>query len=182
MNIFRFIADMLHLTAILILLYRIRKSRNCIGLSCKTQEIYLLVFCMRYADLFMYYVSAYNTSMKIFFICSTALIIYLMRFKKPYCFTYDQLGDDFPHWKVLLPAALVLTCIVQSGWTPWELVWSYSLWLESVAFLPQIVMLNKIRIVENITSHYVAALGLYRFFYILNWIYRWQIDGFYCWT
>ena len=44
---------------------------------------------MTYADLFMYYVSAYNTSMKIFFISSTALIIYLMRFKKPYCFTYD---------------------------------------------------------------------------------------------
>lgn len=31
MNIFRFIADMLHLAAILILIYRIRKSRNCIG-------------------------------------------------------------------------------------------------------------------------------------------------------
>ena len=31
MNIFRFIADMLHLAAICILLYRIRKSRNCIG-------------------------------------------------------------------------------------------------------------------------------------------------------
>ena len=31
MNIFRFIADMLHLSAILILLYRIKKSRNCIG-------------------------------------------------------------------------------------------------------------------------------------------------------
>lgn len=43
-------------------------------------------------------------------------------------------------------------------------------------------MLNKVRIVENITSHYVAALGLYRFFYILNWIYRWKVDGFYCWT
>lgn len=33
MNIFRFVADMLHLGAILILLYRIRKSRNCIGKS-----------------------------------------------------------------------------------------------------------------------------------------------------
>ena len=43
-------------------------------------------------------------------------------------------------------------------------------------------MLNKIRIVENITSHYVAALGLYRFFYILNWIYRYQVDGKYCLT
>lgn len=86
------------------------------------------------------------------------------------------------HLKMLLPAALVLTCIVQSGWTPWELCWSYSLWLESLAFIPQIIMLNKVKIVENITSHYVAALGLYRFFYILNWIYRYKVDGFYCWT
>lgn len=31
MNLFRFIADMLHLAAILILIYRIKKSRNCIG-------------------------------------------------------------------------------------------------------------------------------------------------------
>ena len=31
MNIFRLIADFLHLSAILLLVYRIRKSRNCIG-------------------------------------------------------------------------------------------------------------------------------------------------------
>ena len=84
----------------------------------------------------MYYVSAYNTCMKIFFISSTAFIIYLMRFKKPFCSTYDAMGDDFPHFKVLIPAALDLTCIVQSGWTSWELTWSFSLWLEALAFLP----------------------------------------------
>ena len=33
MNIFRLIADMLHLLAIVTLLYRIYKSRNCIGKS-----------------------------------------------------------------------------------------------------------------------------------------------------
>lgn len=52
-------------------------------------------------------------------------------------------------------------------------------------------MLNKIRVIENITSHYVAALGLYRFFYILNWynevfdkyrMYRYYVDDFFCWT
>ena len=92
------------------------------------------------------------------------------------------MGDDFPHLLALVPAAIVVTAIINSGYTPWELTWSFSLWLEAVAFIPQIWMLNKIRIVENITSHYVAALGLYRFFYILNWVYRWQVDGFYCLT
>jgi len=43
------------------------------------------VFCVRYLDLFMYFISMYNTLMKIFFISSTAFIIYLMRYKKPYC-------------------------------------------------------------------------------------------------
>ena len=56
-----------------------------LGLSCKTQEMYLIVFCVRYLDLFMYYISLYNTFMKFFFIGSTAFIIYLMRYKKPYC-------------------------------------------------------------------------------------------------
>ena len=138
------------------------------GLSCKTQEIYLLVFLIRYSDLFLYFVSVYNTLMKIFFIASTALLIYLMRYKVPFCTTYDSLGDKFYHW-TLLPVALVLTCILNTGWSPWTFMWSYSLWLEAVAFIPQIVMLHQMRVIENLTSHYVACLGLYRFFYILNW-------------
>lgn len=74
---------------------------NCIGLSCKTQEIYLLVFLMRYADLFMYFVSVYNTLMKIFFISSTSFIIYMIRFKKPYC-TVSIVILDFLFFKIWL--------------------------------------------------------------------------------
>ena len=117
----------------------------------------------------MYFVSVYNTLMKLFFISSTAFIIYLMKFKKPYCTTYDALGDQFPHLIALLPAAFVLTLIINSGYTAWEFAWSFTLWLEAIAFIPQIIMLNKIRIIENLTSHYVGMLGAYRFFYILNW-------------
>ena len=43
-------------------------------------------------------------------------------------------------------------------------------------------MLNKIRIVENITAHYVVCLGLYRFVYMFNWIYRFYTEGYYYWT
>lgn len=182
MNIFRMTADMLHLLGICILGHKIYKSRNCIGISCKTQEIYLLVFCMRYIDLFMYFISLYNTCMKLFFISSTAGLIYLMKKKKPFCTTYDVLADDFKHWLILLPSALVLTLMCNSGWDSWEMVWSFSLWLESIAFIPQIIMLNKIGVVENLTSHYVACLGLYRFFYILNWVYKYMQDEELCMT
>lgn len=47
------------------------------------------MFCVRYLDLFMYFISVYNTLMKVFFISATALIIYLMRVRKPFCTTYD---------------------------------------------------------------------------------------------
>ena len=36
--------------------------------------------------------------------------------------------------------------------------------------------------IENITTHYMACLGVYRAIYILNWFYRYETEGFYCWT
>jgi ER lumen protein retaining receptor len=77
MNIFRFFGDMLHLASIILLAWKLNKSKSCVGMyrllyrgkfcpvgvSCRTQEIYLLVFVARYLDLFWLYVSFYNTGM-----------------------------------------------------------------------------------------------------------------------
>ncbi len=43
----------------------------------------------------MYYISLYNTLMNAFFISSTALTIYLMRYKKPFCAVSIQLHANF---------------------------------------------------------------------------------------
>jgi ER lumen protein retaining receptor len=64
----------------------------------------------------------------------------------------------------------------------WEMTWSFSLWLEAFAIMPQIDIVNKQKSVESFTAHYIAALGFYRFFYILNWIYRYYDENFLCWT
>lgn len=53
-----------------------------------------------------------------------------------------------------------------------ELLWTFSIYLESIAILPQLLVLRKYRLVENLTGKFMLLLGLYRFFYILNWIYR----------
>ncbi|CAD8140451.1 unnamed protein product [Paramecium octaurelia] len=181
-NPFRYIADFLHLVSFLILILKIRKTRNCLGLSFRTQEIYLAVFCVRYIDLFMYFVSVYNTSMKLLYISSTVFIIYLMKFKKPYCLSYDSASDDFPHYKFIYTGAAVLALLVHTDLAPFELGWSYSIWLEALAIIPQLHMLQKIKDVENITSNYVGALGVYRFFYIVSWIYKYSLTGDVCWT
>ena len=65
-----------------------------LGLSLKTQILYLVVFVARYLDLFVRWVSLYNTVMKLFFIGSSAYIVYLMCVK--YKSTYEHEKDSFP--------------------------------------------------------------------------------------
>ena len=58
-----------------------------------------------------------------------------------------------------------------------EIMWSFSIWLEAVAILPQVAVMQADGQCENINSHYVFSLGSYRAFYIINWIYRKFTDG-----
>ena len=74
--------------------------------------------------------------MKLLFILSTTFNIYLMRYHKSYRISYRRKEEDpFPHL-FLIPFALVMTLLVHLDWTLWELSWSISLLLESVAVLP----------------------------------------------
>jgi len=58
-----------------------------------------------------------------------------------------------------------------------EILWAFSIWLEAVAILPQLFMLQRTGEAETITTHYLFALGLYRAMYIPNWIYRYFAEG-----
>lgn len=42
-------------------------------------------------------------------------------------------------------------------------------------------MVSKTGEAETITSHYLFALGIYRFLYILNWSYRYYVENFLDW-
>ena len=179
MNIYRLIADFLHLISFLILIYKLIHSKSTIGISCKTQEIYLIVFLTRYLDLLIYIVSVYNTIMKITFILVTILIIYLIRFNKKISATYNrEKEDDFPH-TYLIPFALIMSFLIHSEFDYWEMIWSFSLWLESVAIFPQINILNKKNGVEKFTGYYILSLGSYRFFYLLSWIYSYYYENYF---
>jgi len=59
-----------------------------------------------------------------------------------------------------------------------QILWTFSIYLEAVAILPQLFMISKTGHAETITSHYLFALGSYRALYILNWIYRYNSEGF----
>merc|ERR1711971_846361 len=162
MNFFRLLGDVSHLLAILILLLKIWKTRSCAGISGKSQILFLVVFVTRYLDLVTNFVSLYNTGMKVFFIVSAAATVYLMYVK--FRATYDGNHDSFRVEFLLAPMAIL---------------WTFSIYLESVAILPQLFMVSKTGEAETITSHYLFALGSYRALYILNWIYRYHFENTY---
>lgn len=59
------------------------------------------------------------------------------------------MGDDFQHLKFIYPAAAVLTVLIHTEFTKFEMVWSYSIWLESMAIIPQLYMIAKIKDVKT---------------------------------
>lgn len=53
-----------------------------------------------------------------------------------------------------------------------QCLWTFSIFLEAVAILPQLIVLQRYREVENLTGHYIFFLGAYRALYIVNWVRR----------
>ncbi|EEQ91948.2 hypothetical protein RJZ56_006204 [Blastomyces dermatitidis] len=177
MNIFRLLADFSHLISILILLQKMKSSSSCSGISFKSQALYLFVYITRYLDLFWTFTdSAYNTVFKLLFISSSAYTLYLM--VNDYKPTHDPNIDTFKV-QYLLGASVVLGVIFPPRYEFAEILWAFSIWLESVAILPQLFMLQRTGEAETITTHYLFALGIYRALYIPNWIYRYFSDGFF---
>ncbi|KAJ3810602.1 ER lumen protein retaining receptor-domain-containing protein [Lentinula lateritia] len=174
MNLFRLLGDLSHLASILVLVHKIRTSRSCRGISFKTQALYVAVFVARYLDLFFRFISLYNTVMKVFFIGSSCYILYLMKFR--YRPTNDPSIDTF-RLEYLIGPCVILSLIFNYQFWFTEILWSFSIFLESVAILPQLFMLQRTGEAETITTHYLAALGIYRALYIPNWIYRYFSEG-----
>ncbi|XP_003487151.1 ER lumen protein-retaining receptor [Bombus vosnesenskii] len=176
MNIFRLLGDLSHLVAIIILLLKIWKTRSCAGISGKSQILFAIVYTTRYLDLLTTYVSAYNTFMKIIFIATSYVTVFLMYVK--FKATYDHNHDTFRIEFLILPTS-VLALLINNEFTIVEVLWTFSIYLESVAILPQLFLVSKTGEAESITSHYLFALGSYRGLYLLNWVYRYYAEDHY---
>ncbi|ELQ74147.1 ER lumen protein retaining receptor [Trachipleistophora hominis] len=175
-SIFRFTGDIVHLYTMLILFKKIRETKSVSGLSLKTQFLYLVVFVARYLDLFYFwfgsFLDVYNFIMKIIYISLQSVLIYMIRYK--YFYSYDVFLDTFNVYNLVVPCA-VLAVFLKSGTYGLvdyfvEFLYTFSVLLESVAILPQLVQLQESGEAETLTSQFIFFLGLYRLFYVVNWI------------
>eukprot|EP00658_Telonema_sp_P-2_P016595 TRINITY_DN16440_c0_g4_i3.p1 TRINITY_DN16440_c0_g4~~TRINITY_DN16440_c0_g4_i3.p1 ORF type:complete len:221 (-),score=58.77 TRINITY_DN16440_c0_g4_i3:461-1123(-) len=179
MNIFRFTGDMLHIVSICLILLRMLKQKTCAGLSKKTQIAYCIVFTLRYIDLFTNFYSLYNTVLKVLFIASSYWIWWLMEKDPQISATYDLEQKDTARLELLVAACFVLAILTSVDWTIKEILWTVSIYMEAVAIMPQIFLLQRLGNCEALSSHYIACLGGYRAFYLLNWVYRYLTEDLY---
>lgn len=184
------VGDMTHLASILVsnsfsverallftqaLLLKIHATRSCAGLSLRTQELYTVVFITRYLDLLFSFISLYNTLMKIFFIMTSCSIVWFMHCHRVVRQTYDREQDTFRVVFLLIPCFL-LAILINNDFTVVEVLWTFSIYLEAVAILPQLILLQRTKNIDTLTSNYVFLLGGYRSLYLLNWLYRYMTE------
>eukprot|EP00469_Lotharella_globosa_P006054 CAMPEP_0167800710 /NCGR_PEP_ID=MMETSP0111_2-20121227/17929_1 /TAXON_ID=91324 /ORGANISM="Lotharella globosa, Strain CCCM811" /LENGTH=271 /DNA_ID=CAMNT_0007696093 /DNA_START=53 /DNA_END=868 /DNA_ORIENTATION=- len=180
-NGFRLAGDFLHLASLVFLLIQFHTAKSQAGISLKTQELYLVVFLARYMDIFWNFMSLYNTVMKLLFIGTTVYIIYMMR--KPLKQTATMEPNGLRICGALIAGSLVLALIYNDRYPGGgfyngfaEIAWTFSIYLEAVAIVPQMEVLGRAKIVKNLTANYLFALGAYRVFYLLNYGYRFAVD------
>jgi len=180
-NVFRLLGDFSHVAAFAFLLFRLQSAGNCAGISLKTQEFYLAVFVCRYIDVFTNFISMYNTVMKCLFIATTAYIVFMMRTTLKASSSPEPEGTRLAMF--IVPACGFLAIVlndhnVSDSYAAClqSFFWAFSIYLESVAIVPQMALLRRKKVVENLTANYIVALGLYRAMYLVNWAYRWFVD------
>ncbi|OAP64161.1 hypothetical protein AYL99_00133 [Fonsecaea erecta] len=177
MNIFRILGDVSHTASKCILIWAIHSNKSAEGVSLLTQILYIAVFVTRYLDLFWVPPSAswWNFILKNFYIWSSIYIIILMT----RVFARTREREKAWKWGAYATAASMLAaplvCLTFNGprrTTFAEVMWTFSIILESVCVLPQLLLLRQTTVPTVIDSFYLVTLGSYRAFYLLNWIYR----------
>lgn len=181
MNIFRILGDVSHTLSKCILIFAIHRNHSTEGVSLITQGLYCLVFVSRYLDIF-HFISAWNTILKFFYILSSLYILFLM------LKVYARTREREKAWKfgaICLVGSAVGAPFMMMIFKPkhlWgfqEVFWTFSIILESVCVLPQLLLLRQTNVPTVIDSYYLLTLGSYRAFYILNWILRdFENDGY----
>ncbi|EPY37808.1 ER lumen protein retaining receptor [Angomonas deanei] len=171
--------DLLHLASFFVLLTKMLRQRSAAGISLKSMFLFALVYSTRYIDLFLSFISVYNTVMKIIFLCVSWYVVFLIKYKNPWKATYDRDNDTF-RIQYLIGACFILgLCFHRKPRLGFfvEVLWAFSQYLEAVAILPQIFLLQYTERYEALTSHYLFTLGLYRAFYLIHWFVRYLNYG-----
>nr|GMD15661.1 putative ER lumen protein-retaining receptor C28H8.4 [Ipomoea batatas] len=137
----------------------------------RTQEITALFLAIRLCCSFCMEADI-HTALDFVTLLSTLWVMYMIRFKLK--FTYMAELDSMPIYYIIVPAAILALFVhpYTDHILPLPIFWAFCVFLESVSVLPQLRMMQKAKMIEPFTAHYVFALGIARFLGCAHWFIR----------
>mmetsp|Transcript_19996 Transcript_19996/g.28908 ORF Transcript_19996/g.28908 Transcript_19996/m.28908 type:complete len:283 (-) Transcript_19996:120-968(-) len=180
-------ASMTRCFAFCVLAWKMRKTAQ--GVSLKTLEMYAIMYAFRLLSIvrhqgylpydrsgdWFYHVIEFAA----LFLCCLCMFFIMKPHKETYDKSFDKFGDlHIPSELGIL--YLVLPCFALAILVHPNLnaeflsdfCWTFSMYLETVAIIPQLYMFQKqaSRIVEVLISHFVFALGFARILDMVFWM------------
>ena len=92
--------------------------------------------------------------------------------------TYQAEQDALPWYVVAAPCLLAALAAHPTTHhpLPFRVLWAACVFMEALSVLPQLRMMQRAKVVEKFTAHYVFALGLSRFVSCAHWLLQ-IVDG-----
>ncbi|CAD7697255.1 unnamed protein product [Ostreobium quekettii] len=163
------LAEICHFIGIALLVYKLFNNKTCVGISLRSQELTFLFLAVRlYCSFMMEY--DIHTVLDALTLLATGWVIYTMMFQLKH--TYQVELDTLMTAYVAGPCVLLAIIIHPSTTHIWihKVLWASCVYIEAVSVLPQLRLMQKNKVVERFTGHYVFCLGLSRFFSCAHWI------------
>lgn len=162
----------------LMITYKIESTRSCAGVSLRMLECYVLLIFARLCSIIPYegYLPydrsgdwLYQTVEGFTFLLAGTLV-YMCRFR--YAETYEASVDTLNSLFLIVPAVLLAGIFHPSlnAFLPADIAWTFALYLEAFAALPQLFMFQKNGKVEPFTSHFLAGQVLSQIFSFIFWL------------
>jgi ER lumen protein retaining receptor len=166
------------------------KSQRATGVSIKTLQLYCLVFFFRLTSIMRHegYLPYDKSGDWLYHFIEVAALLFtggaLYGCMVPFKSTYQADLDRFGEFKVppgygavyLAVPVFIISVFIHPGLNAdfiSDTAWTYAMYLESTALIPQLYMFQKQAsgVVELLTAHFVAALGFGRLMEFFFWIY-----------
>jgi hypothetical protein len=168
-------------------------SKRATGVSIKTLQLYCLVFFFRLTSIIRHegYLPYDKSGDWLYHVIEIMALLFtasaLWGCMGPFKSTYQAEMDKFGEMNVtpgmgavyLAVPVLILAIMVHPNLNSdfvSDVAWTYAMYLESVALVPQLFMFQKQTsgVVELLTAHFVAALGFGRVMEFMFWVYSYH--------
>merc|ERR1719261_1454044 len=158
---------------------QISSGESVAGISGKTMILQALAICFRLSStLFLDGYLPLDKTGDMFYqvvdVCSLLMVLHILQcIYKSHACTYDRDADsmDVKNMVIGCVALAVMFHPTLNDWDVFDIAWTVSLYMDTIAMLPQLHMSSKIGKVPAFTAHYIAATLVARAFSAWFWYY-----------